>query len=241
MKKLIFTIIISFMCLHFSFGQCYSICWDMYDIRTSKGSLVATLECCESHPSTREYLDNFYGSLFPNGRILTYDGYYSTGKFNCHGYAWIRVDQGIDRWLDPADKGAFVNDGSYVEVPSEIFPGKVSWTNTDHSGITTPDTGWIISKWLNGPLYRHRWDDSYYGSPPLTPLKYYVRNCDNTGTLIINLENQTITTNQIHIACSINVKNITVSNNSKLILDAENEFNIIGEFEIGVGSELEIW
>ena len=66
------------------------------------------------------------------------------------------------------------------------------------------------------------------------------RNCDNTGTLIINLENQTITTNQTHTACSINVKNVIVSNSSKLILDAENEFNIIDEFEVQLGSELEI-
>jgi hypothetical protein len=218
----------------------------MYDIETPKGSLVITLQCCDSHPSVRDSLDNHFKAAFPNAiQIPTYDGYSSTSKFNCHGYAWLRVEQDIDRWIEPgfySNLGAYVTDGSYAQVSSETFPGKISWTNIDHSGITTSDPGWVISKWLYGPLCRHRWDYSPYGTPDSPPtLKYYVRNCDNTGTLIINLENQTITTNQTSTACSINVKNVTVSNNAKLILDAENEVNIISDFEVESGSELEIW
>jgi hypothetical protein len=214
----------------------------MYDIQTPKGTIVATLLCCDSHPSVRDSLDNHFKVAFPNAiQIPTYDGYSSTSKFQCHGYAWIRVEQGTDRWLEPANVGIYVSDGSYVQVFSETFPAKISWTNVDHSGITTSDIGWVISKWYIGPLCWHRWDYSPYGTPDSPPtLKYYVRNCGNTGSLIINLENQTITTNQTSTACSINVKNVTVSNNAKLILDAENEVNIINDFEIQLGSELDI-
>jgi hypothetical protein len=252
MKKVIFILLINLMCLQFSFGQC----WDRYDIQTPKGSPVVTMLCTEYSPAERAILDNdfmsYYCDEYEDGvlyadTIQTYDGYSSSGMFNCHGYAWLRVEQGIDRWINApsaynSNFGAYMNDGSYIEVPYETFPAKIFWTSDDHSGITTPDAGWVISKWANGPLYRHRWNYGKYGMPDSPPtLKYYVRNCDNTGTLIINLEYQTITTNQTHTACSINVKDVKVSNNSKLILDAENEFNIIGEFEVGVGSELEIW
>jgi hypothetical protein len=222
----------------------------MYDIRTPNGSTVMTMLCNESLSQAERVAmdDGFWSEYYDEDLELipTYgDGSSSTTKFQCHGYAWIRVDYGVDRWIEPgfySDLGKFISDDSYVRVDSETFPAKISWTNTDHSGITTPESGLVISKWLIGPLCRHRWDNSPYGTPDSPPsLIYYVRNCDNTGTLIINLENQTITTNQTHTACSINVKNVKVSNNSKLILDAENEFNIIGEFEVELGSELEIW
>jgi hypothetical protein len=244
MKRVIFTLIISFMALHFSFGQCAG-CVVMYDIQTPNGSIVETFLCSESHSSAREVLDNYYKLKFSEAiQIPTYDGYSSTSKFNCHGYAWLRVDRGIYRWISPgfySNLGAFVTDGSYVEVSSETFPGKISWTNDDHSGITTAEPGWVISKWDNGPLCRHRWNDSPYGTPDSPPtLKYYVRNCGNTGIPIIVLENQTIITNQPFAACNITGKNVTVTNGVKLILDADEETNIISNFEVQLGSELEI-
>jgi hypothetical protein len=242
MKKVIFILIINFMALHFSFGQCAG-CVVMYDIQTPKGTTVETLLCCESLSlAERAGMDNYYKSEFPDAiQILTYDGYSSTGKFQCHGYAWLIVDQGVERWLEPAGVGVFVTDGSYVQVSSETFPGKISWTNIDHSGVTTAESGWVISKWFDGPLCRHRWDCSPYGTPESPPtLKYYVKNCGNTGIPIIVLENQTITINQTFAACNITGKNVTVTNGVKLILDADEETNIISNFEVQLGSELEI-
>ncbi|WP_139785077.1 hypothetical protein [Parabacteroides sp. Marseille-P3160] len=72
----------------------------MYDIYTPKGSPVVTFLMCESSSERRQALDNYYAQSYPNAtQIITYDGFSSTRKFNCHGYAWLRVEQGIDRWL----------------------------------------------------------------------------------------------------------------------------------------------
>ena len=243
MKKIVFILIVNFVCLHFSFGQCGD-CVDMYDIQTPMGSNIVTLLCSELCPEDRDqlYWDNYWFARYypPNAiQIPTYDGYSSTGKFNCHGYAWLRVEQGIDRWINPGSNlGKYITDSSYVQVPLETFPGKVSWTSTDHSAITTEVPGWFISKWEVGPLCRHYWSYCPYGS---STLKYYVRNCPTYGITIINLTNQTITTNTTHSACSINImQNVTVTNNAKLILNRENEVNIIKDFEVQLGSEFEI-
>jgi len=57
---------------------------------------------------------------------------------------------------------------------------------------------------------------------------------------IINFINQTVNTNQTVTGCYINVQNVTVTNNKKLILDAIEGTTIIKDFEIQLGSELEI-
>ena len=244
MKKIIFTLIINFACLYFSFGQ---QCEDMkmLDIYTPKGSLVITWLFCEDGSAVREYWDNFYKQpdKHPNAeQIPTYDGYSSTRRFNCHGYAWLRVEQGIDRQIDPgllSNLGALVTE-MYKEVDSETFPGKVSWASLseDHSAITTEEPGWVISKWGSGPLCRHHWNDSPYDAS--VGLIYYVRNCPTFGTLIINLEDEIISTNRTESACSINVKNVQVENGAKLILNTENRTTILKNFKVELGSELEI-
>ena len=59
----------------------------------------------------------------------------------------------------------------------------------------------------------------------------------------INVQNVTVTSGAIltlKAADNINVQGVTVNNNSKLILDAGGEVNIINNFEVALGSELEI-
>jgi hypothetical protein len=56
-----------------------------------------------------------------------------------------------------------------------------------------------------------------------------------------NFKNQTVTVDTTVTACGdINVRNVTVSNNAKLTLEAANETIINGLFEVKLGSELEI-
>ena len=55
-----------------------------------------------------------------------------------------------------------------------------------------------------------------------------------------NFVNQTVTTNTTVEDCNVNVQNVDVTNNSKLTIEAENEVIINGEFEVELGSELEI-
>ena len=72
MKKVIFTLIINFVCLHFSFGQNDV---QMYDIYTPLGSYVKTYLMYEAATSTREYYDDYYSSRYPNAEmIIVYDG-----------------------------------------------------------------------------------------------------------------------------------------------------------------------
>lgn len=237
MKKVIITLMINIVCLHFSFGQCSDE--QMYDIYTAVGSYVKTHLMCEASTPDRIFYDSYYSSTYPNAeKIIVYDSLSSTRKFNCHGYAWLRVEQGIDRWIgyENSDKGTYpdvyITDGSYIKVSSETYPGKVFWDRPggDHTAITTAQSGWFISKWNQYPLFKHRWDDSPYG----TTFKYYVNNCPT-----INFTNQIVTTNTTVTSCGINVQNVKVKNGAKLILDAAGEV-IISDLEVDLGSEFEI-
>ena len=57
----------------------------------------------------------------------------------------------------------------------------------------------------------------------------------------VNFTNQTVTSDTTVVSCGdINVRNVTVTNGAKLTLDAAGEVNIISNFEVELGSELEI-
>ena len=241
MKKIIFILVINFICLHLSFGQTDV---QMYDIYTPMGSYVKTHLMYEAPTSYREFYDDYYSFLYPNAEmIIVYDGLSCTRKFNCHGFAWLKVEQGIDRWIgyNKQDIGLYpdiyITDGSYVQVSSETFPGKVFWdrqTGGDHTAITTAQQGWFISKWNIYPLFKHRWDDSPYG----TNFKYYVKNCPIP---VVNFINKIVTTDTTVTSCGdINVQNVKVQNGAKLIFDAEGEVIIGSDFEVELGSEFEI-
>lgn len=55
-----------------------------------------------------------------------------------------------------------------------------------------------------------------------------------------NFTNRTVTTNTTIEDCNINVQDVEVNNNSKLTIEAEENVIINGEFEVELGSELEI-
>ena len=57
---------------------------------------------------------------------------------------------------------------------------------------------------------------------------------------VINFINQIVNVNQTVNGCYINAQNVTVTNNKKLILDAIEETTITKDFEVQIGSELEI-
>lgn len=56
----------------------------------------------------------------------------------------------------------------------------------------------------------------------------------------VNFTNQTVTTNTTVTGCDIYIKTVTVTNNKKLTIDAMNEVTIDDNFEVQLGSELEI-
>lgn len=206
---------------HSSFGQCVAV--NMYDLRTPMGSLVYSSISCEDDLGLRLAQDKAYAEAYPNAiQILTYDGCSSTNKFNCHGYAWIRVEQGIDRRVGfpeviRREMPPYITDGSYTQVSSETFPAKVFWDYpegiiVDHSAVTTQQPGWCISKWDAGPLCYHQYNDSPYTST----FKYYVRNCHPI------IENMAITADRNMNSCGdITFINDTISNNATVNIHAQ--------------------
>ena len=138
----------------------------MNDIKTPNNSPVTTWLMTESALSTRLGFDSYYASAYPLAtEIETHkeSGYSisSTRKFNCHGYAWLRVEQGIDRWIGlsvTTEEDIYMSDGSYTQVSSAEYPGKVSWGSGDHSAVTTSTSGVFISKWNEYPLMQHAWN-----------------------------------------------------------------------------------
>jgi hypothetical protein len=59
-------------------------------------------------------------------------------------------------------------------------------------------------------------------------------------TASVTVSGRTITSDVTVIGCDVNVTNTTIENNSKLIINAGNNVVIEGEFEVELGSELEI-
>lgn len=56
----------------------------------------------------------------------------------------------------------------------------------------------------------------------------------------VNFTDQTVTANTTVIGCDVNVRNVTVTNGAKLTLDATGETVIESNFEVQLGSQLEI-
>jgi hypothetical protein len=138
----------------------------MDDIYTPNGSPVITFLMCESSNSVRDYWDKKIAKDWPGARQIKISAnapYSSTRKYNCHGYAWLKVEQGIDRWIgtgwlnditDP--EKIYMADGSYTQVNQATYPGKVFWASGDHSAVTTSQSGVFISKWNEWLLKKNK-------------------------------------------------------------------------------------
>lgn len=182
MKKAVFLIIVVILNLYDSFSQTQS------NVSTPKGNPVTAYITPEDQSATRSYSDWYYGTyLYPqNTKITTYDNYSSTGRFNCHGYAWhMQGTLSSPRWIGynyTTDEDIYMSDGSYVQVLNEMYPGKVSWGSGDHSAMTTSTPGIWISKWNRYPLFQHAWDNSLYGT---NNLKYYVSTSITGSTSVL--------------------------------------------------------
>jgi len=187
MKKLIIFFIVS-LATYFSLNAQNAHCENQIDsIEISDGKFVYTWINCEHDDTTRTRLDGEFLN-HPNrpnaAPIKKIGNFYSTGTFNCHGFAWLMsggrgeedIDWGKARWVGtgPDDAGIspdlFMIDGHFEQVSEETYPGIVFWGTPgehrkfpfDHSAITTRVPGVFISKWRDGPLMRHPWNESPY-------------------------------------------------------------------------------
>ena len=138
---------------------------------TPNGTPVNAFQNPEMSDSDRAMRDSTSKANFPNATFLAP----STGKYNCHGYAWLGNQSGQYYWLgDPKD---FWEDYSYI--PTSVSEAvKISYTGGDHSAIrSTYNPNKYISKWAAGPLMEHDpWEipDEFYNSS--TVLTYYKPN-----------------------------------------------------------------
>lgn len=153
-------------------------------VLTPFGSVVSAWKTFESNIVVRASFDSYYSASYPNASLIyTYDGYSSTRRFNCHGYAWHRVEHGNnpseDVWigydpdleeLDPEKR--YITDGSYNQLSNPVTNCKIVWSEGDHTAVNIDNT-WCISKWNAWPLMRHRIGDSPFGN---NGLKYYYYN-----------------------------------------------------------------
>ncbi len=163
----------------------------VYDVYTPKGLAVwnyasSTSDVATFAEMTQDniaYCDSFYLTPYPNVTVIEY----STHKYNCHGYAWHKVEHGENRWIgvdNPATVKAYMygSDKSYVKTTSGGANKKVYYTTNsqDHSAVTTSTSGVVRSKWKEGPLVEHSltYCPFYKGSP----IEYWTINPDISGS-----------------------------------------------------------
>jgi hypothetical protein len=230
MKKIIIIIQIGIISITVSIAQTYQ----NTTIYTPKGTAVAALTLISGEYTNQQKLDlkNYWLSYY-NDRITFVDE--ATRTYNCHAYAWHVKEGGNKVWINTPEHNKFWNDNSYVLTTSALGT-KVSFASANHSAITTNQYGILESKWGPSPVFRHSIDDCPYNS---SNLDYFFRTPPCTSP-IINFTNQTVSSNTTVTGCEINVQNVTVTNNKKLILDAIECTTITGPFGVQLGSELEV-
>jgi len=180
----------------------------------------------------------------------------ATRSYNCHAYAWYKVEGGnysIQIPFNHTNPNTYIytlvvpqywNDGSYVATTSTSAGKKVSYnahSPFDHSAITTNQSGILESKWGYGPVMRHTKENCpYYFSSIPTTVTYYQYNPLCTSPISSFINQVVINTNQTVTGCIINAQNVTVTNNKKLVFDGIEGVTINGSFEVQLGSELEV-
>ena len=142
-------------------------------------------------------------------------------------------------WIDEPNQYAYWNDGSFV-VSTPSLGTKVSWVGGDHSAITTDQPGIFESKWGPSPVFRHSYENCFF-TDNNTRLSYYVKNCSLLGNETMNYSNRTIKTDATVRSCNdLNVRDVTVTDNAELKIEAPGSVKITGGFKVELGSELKI-
>ena len=109
--------------------------------------------------------------------------------------------------------------------------------NCDNPSLLQVAYGKFSASWMGnlGSVANRRLKDW------LDPVNTGVSVLDGSQCIDINFTNQTVTANTtVTNCCNINVQDVTVTNNAILILDAVKETTIDGNFEVQLGSGLEI-
>ena len=125
----------------------------MVDITTPNGTPVNAYISYELDPDSIKarniYIDTTYTSAIRKGD--------ATGKYNCHGYAWIGEQSGEFYWFNEPHK--YWGDYSYIQTSeSEADIIYYSGGDMDHSAIKSfypSHPTYHVSKWARDPLMLH--------------------------------------------------------------------------------------
>jgi hypothetical protein len=193
MKQYIFSLL---LCIVFSFAlkaqedeSCHSS--TPTTVMTPMSTTVNAWIKCEMDSDVRASWDNEYLITRPNSEQIKLDGatYSSTGKFNCHGYAFVKSISGTNVWIglgrndDEYEYSKYLTDGTYIEVTQPQYPGIISWGQS-HSAVATDQSGVIIEKVGGGPLLKHSLSNSIYGTQGL---RYYIKSNGNSSNYVFSL------------------------------------------------------
>lgn len=134
-------------------------------VYTPRGSAVSVEIRPEIPDGLRASLDEEAITRHPNATLI----YSSTGKYNCHSYAWYSNSTLNSYWMK--DPSKYMSDGSYTRVQKINLASKVYYTSTNHSARVYDAEGssinnaYVISKWGNGPVMVHKVYDCPYTYP----------------------------------------------------------------------------
>lgn len=111
------------------------------------------------------YISSRVASEFPQATLISD----ATTTYNCHAYAWHMTEGGSAVWMGLSSNPTSIywTDGSYYQTTSTNNGLKVSYSDDNHSAITTEEEGVFVSKWGYWPLMRHRKDYCPYASSNL--------------------------------------------------------------------------
>lgn len=143
-------------------------------VKTPKGSTVVDTDIVTDTDWTYDQK-----SAIADTVLQAYPGVSIVGpaskKYNCHAYAWHISEGGMAVWMGLSSNPTSIywTDGSYSQINCQDNGLKVSYSNDNHSAVTTGSVGVFISKWGNGPLVCHSYNNCPYVS---TGLNYYIRN-----------------------------------------------------------------
>lgn len=95
----------------------------------------------------------------------------SSGTYNCHGYAWHMYRGGTAIVIDSDDISQYWLDGSYIKIDeNEVVKGDIIVITAPdnptslHSAVVADKPGWCISKWHDGPLFLHKFEEHPFGT-----------------------------------------------------------------------------
>jgi hypothetical protein len=193
--------------------------------------------------SSRVYWEDYYKSRYPSAEYHKtwpvypqYPNLSSSGRFNCHGYAWHMYWFGEYDELDEPVKMDYTEAENYFEDPSFVectqAEADIWWINGgSHSAVATDNPAYLKSKWADGPLATHL--ISYQPWPPTMSLTTFYKVCleEVTATYFSDDDLE---------FCSVKYKNSIVSSNVDLDIEFEKGFLIEGTFSTGAGATLYI-